>query len=100
LSSIYTPVDTSNVHRELARAWALACTGRSAEAMDLALGLKQTCIDLQLDDLAARCDSDIAFYCFQLGVPLQGIGHARDAAIHWAASGNVLQQARARAHYG
>lgn len=64
-------VDTKAIaqqaHSSLKEAWHLGCTGRSVEALTLA---GEILVDAKArgdDRLAAQCDTDIAWYCFQIG---------------------------------
>ncbi|MFS8055002.1 diguanylate cyclase [Rhizobium sp. BR 317] len=84
----------------LREAWHLGCTGRSVEALTLA---SQTLADAKSrsdDRTAALCDTDIAWYCLQIGKAELGITHVRKAVDFWKSNGEPIQEAYARAYLG
>ena len=50
--------------------------------------------------LAAQCDTDIAWYCFQTGKAELGLTHVRRAVDFWKLTGEPREEAYARAYFG
>ncbi|TAU44347.1 diguanylate cyclase (plasmid) [Rhizobium leguminosarum] len=92
--------NTRQANSGLQEAWHLGCTGRSVEALTLA---GEILIDAKAqgdDRLAAQCDTDIAWYCFQIGKAELGLTHVRRAIDFWKLHGERKQEASARAYFG
>lgn len=97
-------VDTEAISQKsnfsLEQAWRLGCTGRSVEALALAGQILSHAMACGDDRLAARCDTDMAWYCFQIGKAELGLTHVRRAVDFWKASGELAEEAFARAYFG
>ncbi|RWX02127.1 GGDEF domain-containing protein [Rhizobium leguminosarum] len=92
--------NTRQANSGLQEAWHLGCTGRSVEALTLA---GEILVDAKAqgdDRLAAQCDTDIAWYCFQIGKAELGLTHVRRAIDFWKLHGERKQEASARAYFG
>ncbi|MBW8791380.1 MAG: GGDEF domain-containing protein, partial [Rhizobium leguminosarum] len=92
--------NTRQANSSLQEAWRLGCTGRSLEALTLA---GEILVDAETrgdDRLAAQCDTDIAWYCFQIGKAELGLTHIRRAVDFWKLSGEPKQESYARAYFG
>ncbi|WP_210276391.1 tetratricopeptide repeat-containing diguanylate cyclase [Rhizobium pisi] len=84
----------------LQQAWHLGCTGRSVEALAMAGQILDDARSQGDDRLAAQCDTDIAWYCFQIGKAELGLTHVRRAVDFWKSTGELTQEAHARAYFG
>ncbi|MBB4293641.1 diguanylate cyclase (GGDEF)-like protein [Rhizobium leguminosarum] len=100
MQAVNTVEITQQANSSLQHAWHLGCTGRSVEALTLA---GEILVDAKArgdDWLAARCDTDIAWYCFQIGKAELGLTHVRRAVDFWKLHGEPRQEAYARAYFG
>lgn len=91
---------TQQANSSLQKAWHFGCTGRSVEALALA---GETLADARAwgdDRLAAQCDTDMAWYCFQVGKAELGLTHVRRAVDFWKSTGEPNEEAYARAYFG
>lgn len=97
-------VDTKAIAQQanssLQEAWHLGCTGRSVEALTLAGQILADATARGDDRLAAQCDTDIAWYCFQIGKAELGLTHVRRAVDFWKSNEEPRQEAYARAYFG
>jgi len=97
-------VDTKAIAQQanssLQEAWHLGCTGRSVEALTLAGQILADATARGDDRLAAQCDTDIGWYCFQIGKAELGLTHVRRAVDFWKTNGEPRQEAYARAYFG
>ncbi|QJX09406.1 GGDEF domain-containing protein [Rhizobium brockwellii] len=97
-------VDTKAIAQQanssLQEAWHLGCSGRSVEALTLAGEILADAKARGDDRLAAQCDTDIAWYCFQIGKAELGLTHVRRAVDFWKLTGERKQEACARAYFG
>ncbi|TAU73186.1 GGDEF domain-containing protein [Rhizobium leguminosarum] len=97
-------VDTKAIAQQtnssLQEAWHLGCTGRSVEALTLAGEILADAKARGDDRLAAQCDTDIAWYCFQIGKAELGLTHVRRAVDFWKLTGERKEEACARAYFG
>jgi two-component system, cell cycle response regulator len=91
---------TQKIHATLGDAWHLGCTGRSVEAITLASDALAQAQSAGLERLAAQCDTDIAWFYFQIGKAEAGLTHVRPAIAFWKAAGEHALEAYARAYYG
>ncbi|MDK4742185.1 GGDEF domain-containing protein [Rhizobium sp. CNPSo 3464] len=91
---------TQKANSSLQEAWHLGCTGRSVEALTLASQIHADAKSRGDDRIAAQCDTDIAWYCLQIGKAELGITHVRRAVDFWKLSGEPIQEAYARAYLG
>ncbi|NEI32815.1 diguanylate cyclase [Rhizobium leguminosarum] len=100
MQGVDTEAITQQTNPSLQEAWHLGCTGRSLEALTLA---GEILVDAKArgdDRLAAQCDTDIAWYCFQIGKAELGLTHVRRAVDFWKLSGERKQESYARAYFG
>ena len=95
-----TEAVTQQANPNLQEAWHLGCTGRSLEALALAGEILADAKARGDDRLAAQCDTDIAWYCFQIGKAELGLTHIRRAVDFWKLNGERKQEACARAYFG
>ncbi|PDT08364.1 tetratricopeptide repeat-containing diguanylate cyclase [Rhizobium sp. M1] len=97
-------VDTVTIPQQadsgLQEAWRLGCTGRSVEALMLAGKILAEATARGDSRLAAQCDTDIAWYCFQTGKAELGLTHVRRAVDFWKLTGEPREEAYARAYFG
>ncbi|WP_041672294.1 diguanylate cyclase [Rhizobium leguminosarum] len=91
---------TQQANFSLQKAWHFGCTGRSLEALTLAGEILADARARGDDRLAAQCDTDIAWYCFQTGKAELGLTHVRRAVDFWKSTGEPAQEAYARAYFG
>lgn len=82
---------------DLSAAWRLGCTGRSLDALSLALKIWEGAKAKRDIRLEAQASIDIAWYCFQVGQAEQGHQHARRATQLAAGLCEVAWEAKARA---
>ncbi|UWM79054.1 diguanylate cyclase (plasmid) [Rhizobium sp. WSM4643] len=100
MQGVDAETNTRQANSSLQEAWHLGCTGRSLEALTLA---GEILVDAEArgdDRLAAQCDTDIAWYCFQIGKAELGLTHIRRAVDFWKLNGERKQEACARAYFG
>jgi diguanylate cyclase (GGDEF)-like protein len=96
-------IDTAAITEQsdpITHAWHLGCTGRSVEALALASQTLAHARSSGDDRLAARCDTDIAWYCFQIGKAELGLTHVRRAIDFWVRNSEPGPEAYARAYFG
>ncbi|WP_237151833.1 GGDEF domain-containing protein [Oryzibacter oryziterrae] len=81
MSALCPPVASGE--ERLAQAWSLGCLGRSDEARSLLLEhLEQAKAQGDWHRVAC-CQTDLAWCCFQIGYPEEGLTLARAAIEHW-----------------
>ncbi|PDS78781.1 diguanylate cyclase [Rhizobium sp. L43] len=100
MQAVDTVEITQQANSSLQQAWHLGCTGRSLEALTLAGEILADAKARGDDWLAARCDTDIAWYCFQIGKAELGLTHVRRAVDFWKLHAEPRQEAYARAYFG
>ncbi|RUM00409.1 GGDEF domain-containing protein [Rhizobium chutanense] len=100
MQAVDTVAIAEQINSSLQHAWHLGCTGRSVEALTLAGEILAGAKARGDDWLAAQCDTDIAWYCFQIGKAELGLTHVRRAVDFWKLHGEPRQEAYARAYFG
>lgn len=100
MQAVDTVAITQQANSGLQEAWRLGCTGRSIEALTLAGEILAEAGARGDSRLAAQCDTDIAWYCFQTGKAELGLTHVRRAVDFWKSNGEPREEAYARAYFG
>lgn len=75
----------------------LARVGRSDEALTLAQQVYDSARERQDRRLQALSAADAAWYCFQLGLTTDGVGHAQSAVTFSSSIGDQKEEAKSRA---